>query len=108
MLIIFLSACNSNGQKAFQQLISAKSDTLKIDNTKDTLIFGSKGTALFFEKESFQLPDGTPPKGKISIFLKECYSNSDIVRENLTTTANGKLLETRGMIDITAFSNGRS
>jgi hypothetical protein len=107
MLIILLSACNSNDPKAFQQILSVKFDTLQIDNTKDTLIFGSKGTGLFFEKESFELPDGTIPKGKISIQLKECYNNSDIVRENLSTTSNGKLLETRGMINVTAFSDNQ-
>jgi hypothetical protein len=104
-LIILLSACNSNDQKAFQQTLSVKFDTLQVDNTKDTLVFGSKGTGLFFEKESFELPDGTIPKGKISIQLKECYSNSDIVRENLATTSNGKLIETRGMINVLAFSD---
>lgn len=106
-LIILLSACSSNDQKAFPQTLSVKSDTLLIDNTKDTLVFGSKGTGLFFEKESFELPDGTIPKGKISVQLKECYSNSDIVRENLTTTSNGKLLETRGMINVLAFSENQ-
>jgi hypothetical protein len=106
-LIILLSACSSNDQTDFQQALSVKSDTLQIDNTKDTLVFGSKGTALFFEKESFELPDGTIPKGKISIQLKECYNNSDIVRENLSTTSNGKLLETRGMINVLAFSDNQ-
>jgi len=106
-LIILLSACNSNNQRAFQQALSVKFDTLQIDNTKDTLVFGSKGTGLFFEKESFELPDGTNPKGKISIHLKECYNNSDIVRENLSTTSNGKLLETRGMINVLAFSDNQ-
>ncbi len=105
ILVIFLAACSSNSPQAFNQLLSVKPDTIKIDNTKDTLIFGSKGTALFFEKGSFQLPDGTIPAGKISILLKECYSNSDIIREDLTTTASGKLLETRGMINVIAFAN---
>lgn len=106
-LIILLSACNSNNQETFQQTLSVKVDTLQIDNTKDTLVFGSKGTALFFEKGSFELPDGSMPKGKISIQLKECYSNSDIVRENLTTTSNGKLLETKGMINVLAFADNQ-
>ena len=106
-LIFFLSACSSNTPKSFLQLISVKPDTLQIDNTKDTLIFGSKGTALFFEKGSFQLPDGTAPSGKISILVKECYNNADIVRENLSTTSGRELLETRGMINVSAFSNDR-
>src|SRR6266581_4447323 len=102
--MIVLSACNRNNQRSFQQLISVRTDTLKIDNTKDTLISGLKGTALFFEKKSFQLPDGTDPSGKISIVLKECYTNSDIIRENLSTTSDGKLLESRGMINVAAFA----
>jgi hypothetical protein len=106
-LMLILPACNTNNQKAFQQSISMETDTIKIDNSKDTLIVGPKGTALFFEKDSFQLPDGTRPKGQISILLKECYSNSDIVRESLATTANGKLLDTRGMINVLAFSNSQ-
>lgn len=107
-LTIFLAACNPNDQKAFQQTLAVKSETLQIDNTKDTLIFGSKGTGLFFEKESFELPDGTKPKGKIVIQLKECYTNADIVRENLSTTSNGQLLETRGMINVAAFSGSQA
>src|ERR1700753_2529494 len=98
LLAIILTSCNFSSKKAFQQSISVKAGTLRIDNTRDTLIIGPKGTAFFFEKGSFQLPDGATPNGKISIILKECYSSSDIVRENLTTTADGKLLETRGMI----------
>jgi hypothetical protein len=106
-LIILLSACSSNDQKAFQKSLSVKADTLQIDNSKDTLVFGSKGTGLFFERNSFELPDGSIPKGKISIMLKECYNNSDIVRENLSTISNDKLLETRGMINVLAFSNNQ-
>ena len=107
LILIFFTACNSDNKQTFQQIISVRCDTLKIDNTKDTLIFGQKGTALFFEKESFQLPDGNTPAGKISILLKECYSTLDIIGENLSTTADGKLLETRGMINVTAFSNNQ-
>jgi hypothetical protein len=107
ILVIILSACNHSNQASFQKLISVRSDTLQIDNTKDTLVFGSKGTGLFFEKESFQLLDGTIPSGKISIILKECYNNSDIVRENLATTSDGKLLGTGGMINVAAFSNDK-
>lgn len=106
-LIIFLSACSSDDPKAFQQILFVNFDTLQIDNTKDTLVLGPKGTGLFFEKGSFELPNGTIPKGKISIQLKECYSNSDIVRENLSTTSSGKLLETRGMINVLAFSDNQ-
>jgi hypothetical protein len=107
IIVVIFTACRTNDTNSFLQTLSVKTDTLKIDNTKDTLLFGSKGTAIFFEKESFILPDGSQPKGSITLQLKECYQLSDIVRENLTTTSNDKLLETRGMIYIKAFADNQ-
>ena len=107
LFVLILSACNSGDKKTFSDQFSVKPDTLQIDNTKDTLLFGSKGTGLFFEKESFVMPDGSSPKGKISIHLKESYSLVDMIRENLSSTSNGKLLETRGMIQVQAFSDNQ-
>lgn len=105
LFILLISACSSDVQKEFQESIAVKADIIQIDNSKDTLIFGSQGTGLYFEKNSFVLSDGSYPKGEISIQLKECYSNSDMIREGLSTTSNGKLLETRGMINVLAYSN---
>ncbi|HYH14882.1 MAG TPA: hypothetical protein VD794_06675, partial [Flavisolibacter sp.] len=93
-----LASCVTNEATDFQQQLAVKTDTLLFDNSRDTLLIGPKGTALFFEKESFVLPDGSLPKGSVSIQLKECYSLADMVRENLSTTSNERLLETRGMI----------
>lgn len=81
LLMLLASACSSDVQKKFQESIAVKADILHIDNSKDTLIFGSQVTGLYFEKNSFVLPDGSYPKGEITIQLKECYSNSDIVTQ---------------------------
>src|SRR5580704_8704352 len=97
-VLLFFAACKTNESLNFQDRLSVKSDTLYFNNHRDTLVFGSKGTALFFENGSFVLPDGSSPKGLVSIQLKECYSLSDIVRENLSTASNNQLLETSGMI----------
>lgn len=91
----------------FQEKNLVKSDTFSIDNDKDTLIIGSEGTTIFFEKGSFVQLDGTMPSGKIKIALKECLKFSDMIRENLTTSSNGQPLETRGMINISAFSDDK-
>ncbi len=105
-ILCILTACNSD-EEYFQKQLLIPSEQLSIDNSRDTLLIGAKGTIIYFEKESFELPSGASPKGKISIQLKECYSNSDIVRENLSTVSDGKLLESRGMINITAFSGNQ-
>ncbi|NII26611.1 hypothetical protein HB364_16095 [Pseudoflavitalea sp. X16] len=86
------------------QQVAVVPDTLQIDNAYDTLVTGAKGTKLFFEKSSFVLPDGSVPKGKVSIVLKECYGLADMMRENLSTTQNGQLLQTRGMVHVAAFA----
>jgi hypothetical protein len=53
------------------------------------------------------MPDGSAPKGPVSIQLKECYSEADMIRENLSTLSDGRLLETKGMIHIAAYANGQ-
>ncbi|MBA4197614.1 MAG: hypothetical protein C0459_08680 [Chitinophaga sp.] len=105
--MVCLSGCFSDTQKKFKKQIEVKSDTLSIDNTKDTVIIGSKGTTLYLPKDVFTFSDGTSPKGKISIQLKECFSFPEMVRENLTTMTDNQLLETRGMIYVAAFSDNK-
>lgn len=107
ILLVCFSSCFTDTKKKFQKEIEVKSDTVNIDNTKDTVIIGSKGTTLFFPKDAFTFSDGTSPKGKISIQLKECFSFPEMIRENLTTMTGNQLLETRGMIYVAAFSDNK-
>src|SRR5262245_57035103 len=106
-LLVYFSGCFTDSKQKFQKEIAVRSDTISIDNTKDTVIIGSKGTTLFFPKEAFAFSDGTSPKGKISIQLKECFSFPEMIRENLTTMAGNQILETRGMIYVAAFSDNK-
>ena len=107
LLVLIAASCNTDIQKVFLAQLATKTDTLQIDNTKDTLVTGPKGTSVFFPGNAFIFPDGSLPKGKISLLLKECYTFSDMIRENLSTTSNNNLLETRGMIYITAASENK-
>lgn len=109
LLIAFIcfSGCVTDNMRAFQKETAVRADTMSIDNTRDTLIVGAKGTALFFPKETFVFPDGTSPKGKISIQLKECLSFPEMIRENLATMSGNQILETRGMIHVSAFSENK-
>lgn len=107
LLVFSLTSCQSSGPLVVQALAPVAEDSLQLDNSKDTLVFGPKGTGLFFEKGSFELPDGTAPTGNISIRIRECYTLSDMVRENLSTTSGGRLLESGGMVQVTAFAGSR-
>jgi len=107
ILLVSVSGCFTETKKAFQKEIEIKADTLNIDNARDTVITGSKGTTLFFPKDAFTFSDGSSPKGKISIQLKECLSFPEMIRENLTTMSANQILETRGMIHVAAFSDNK-
>jgi hypothetical protein len=78
-----------------------------ISATSDTTVFGLQGTRLFIEKGTFQFADGTPVTDTIKIKVKEFYRKSDITLADLSTESEGKLLETGGMLNITATSKGQ-
>lgn len=78
-----------------------------IDNTKDTTVYGRKGTHV-------RIPAGSilPPDGKSSILfeviLTEYYSLSDILLNHLSTRTDTEILETRGMINLQIVQNGEN
>ena len=78
--------------------------TFKLQTNKDTLIRGEKGTVLLIPKNAFV---GVPEGAVIDFNLKEAYSFSDIIRENLNTMSGDKALQTGGMIYLEARYNGQ-
>ncbi|MES2139339.1 MAG: hypothetical protein V4511_06500 [Bacteroidota bacterium] len=75
-----------------------------IKATRDTTITGEQGTKLMIKANSFVDSTNKPVKGQITIALKECYTLEDMLKERLTTMANGKILESGGMIYLEARS----
>lgn len=87
----------------FTDLKDSLSSTIEIiilNTSVDTLITCAKGTKLYFEKNSFTYPNGKLASGSINLQIKECYSLADFISEDLTTTSNGEILESGGMIHI--------
>lgn len=77
--------------------------------SKDTTIICAEGTSIKIKAKSFvSEKTGKEITGNIQISIKEYYKLSDIVLAKLSTTTNGKLLETAGMIYITASSNNEN
>ena len=113
LLCLFVFGCKPTEKESalvtqqFYESLALPQDTLSIAPDKDTLVTGSKGTKLFLKANSFVLPDGSVPKGRIKVVLKECYSAADFIRENLTTTANGRLLSSGGMLYVGATADGK-
>lgn len=78
-----------------------------INPERDTIIKGKSGTVLRIYKNTFINEDGKPVTGNIEIELREAYTPADIVIAGLTTTSDGRLLETEGMIYVNASSGGQ-
>jgi hypothetical protein len=111
----FIVSCSSDQTNAELDNIESVSDiisTLKVENQSfminpklDTVIYGKKGTGIYLPANCFESTNGDVIKGNIEIEIKECYSIADFIGESLTTVSNGKLLETGGMLNISAKSN---
>ena len=84
--------------------LAIESQTFKLQTNKDTFIRGEKGTILLIPKNAFA---GIPEGAIIDFNLKEAYSFSDIIRENLNTMSGDKALQTGGMIYLEARYNGQ-
>lgn len=76
---------------------------------RDTTIICKGGTVIKIKANSFiSEKSGKEISGKIQILVKEYYKISDIMLSNLSTTSGNKILETGGMIHITAKSDNEN
>lgn len=89
---------------ALYQALGTPIQTFKIATNRDTLLRGTKGTAIFVPKNVFE---GVPPNATVDFRLKEAYSTADILADNLNTTSGNQLLQTGGMIYTDAQFNGK-
>lgn len=93
----------SNVTNAFEN--SKKNITkLSLDNSKSQKVYGKKGTCLYLPADIFVNSKGETPTGKIKLELEECYDVPEILMAKLSTTSNGKILETAGMVHLKAFA----
>lgn len=76
----------------------------KINTSKDTVLKGAKGTVLVIPQNAFV---GVPNGAIIDFKLKEAYSFSDIIRDNLNTMSGNQAMQTGGMIYVEANYNGQ-
>lgn len=110
LLLLFLYSCKTKNIDSLHDVLdelSPKEQEESIDPSKDNMIEGEKGTKVFIPADAFQFKDGTPVTEKVVIYLKEFFSPSDFISNNLSTSSRGYLLETGGMVFISATSAGQ-
>jgi hypothetical protein len=78
-----------------------------IDTDQDQLIEGNKGGRFFLPSTSFVNAAGEEVTGLVDVELTECYSLGDMISLGLTTTAQDRILESGGMLQINAYQNGQ-
>ena len=71
-----------------------------VKNNAETIIKAKDGTEII-------IPANTFVEKNVQLELKEFYSTLDILSSNLSTKANGEMLETSGMIFLEATSEGK-
>lgn len=76
--------------------------TFLIRPDHDTVLYGTEGTVMRIPAGTFVQGRGTAPKGLLAIQLREFYSMADILLERLNTQAGPQLLETGGMVQLSA------
>lgn len=109
--LAFLMGCitekdsKNNVFNPFQTSTKQKSQFFDLDTIGLKEIIGEKGTRIYFIRENFDI-DSTD---KITMELKEFYSISDLLKNNIrTVTEDNELLESSGVIYLTFKStNGK-
>lgn len=71
---------------------------------RDTMIVGAQGTQLLIPGNAWDLPDSA---ATVQLEVQEFYSPADMILAGLSTTSGTELLETGGMLRVTATAKGR-
>lgn len=96
-----------NGLKAFYKAVKKLPETIEFNTEKDFSITLKEGTSLNIPAKSFiGAKTGRLARGVVSLEVTEFYKLSDMLLANLSTTSNGELLETGGMLYIDANKKG--
>jgi hypothetical protein len=100
---------NSKEQKALENIqnfanywAEDMAQTQTIDPQKANIIYGKKGALVHIPPQALVNAKGEIAKGEIVVTLQEAHTYGDMLLQNWATSAQGKQLETGGMIAIFA------
>ncbi len=91
------------------QLRAEKRETFTFQTDRENVIEAKEGTIITIPPDVFEYKNGSnQPIGEVTVSIEEAYTFGDMIMLNLTTTSDGRMLETGGMIHIEASSNGQA
>lgn len=104
---VLLASCSFEKSPDNQMSLEFPTTSFSIDPTADTTIFGKLGTRIFIGADVFQFADGSPANTAVKIEVQEIYNQADMILADLSTTSNDQVLESQGMLNISANSDGK-
>ena len=104
--LIPIEQVNSLKEFYFKNQTSSQFFSVKADEY--VVIKGKKGTVVKMWANSLQHQDGRQVTGNVTIELKEVFDKGDMVKSNLPSVSNGRLLVSQGEFLISAVQNGES
>jgi hypothetical protein len=115
--VMAYSHCNNKTNKVADTVKFQANDPFKtsmtashffdIDSKQNNVLEGDNGTIVVCPKGCFKNSKDEIVEGNVKVELSEALSLDEMILSNLTTTSNGKLLETDGMIYFNATLNGQ-
>ncbi|HEX7846028.1 MAG TPA: hypothetical protein VF476_09540 [Chitinophagaceae bacterium] len=99
---------NKEAFDIFYKSVEKRAEEFTIVTNKDTTILCKEGSIIFIPANCFETEKGETVKGPVQISVKEFYSISDIIGNKLTTLSNDRMLETGGMLHISAKTSSQT
>ncbi|MBS1624778.1 MAG: OmpA family protein [Bacteroidetes bacterium] len=78
-----------------------------IDPSREQEIKCKDGAKIRIPAGAFRGADGRPVSGPVRITVREALSMADFLTQDLSAVSDGRMLESRGMMQITATAGGR-
>ncbi len=101
--LVVYKESGKNIQANHFKLNKENAQVFEMTNGNGAACLTKKGNKIEFPPRAFKCAANS----KIKVVVHEALSNSDFVRSGYTATANGKLLESKGMYYIEAFTQGK-
>ncbi len=93
-------------REEFYDAFKKEEQSFTISPQKESLITCKEGTQLKIKSNSFVDQKGNLVTTTIVVKVTEYYKYTDMILGDLTTFSDGNLLESGGMLNITAYANG--
>jgi hypothetical protein len=84
------------------ETFTKRGTSFTINPNRKLRVIGKEGTKLTAPRSAFMFADGSDVEDDVDIRLREYYKVSDMMLAGLVTTSNGRMIETGGMMHITA------